>query len=108
MYEGIKILDLNLKEQGIIKVPFDSEPHGLAIDEKNQKLYVGQPGRDSIGEYSILKRKNMVKWGSCVGKKPFFYFLNPLVATDIDDQSSFKIAELLFKKKIFGKKAKFI
>ncbi len=58
---------------------------------------------------SILKRKNMVKWGSCVGKKPFFYFLNPLVATDIDDQSSFKIAELLFKKKIFGlNKKKFI
>lgn len=58
---------------------------------------------------SILKRKDMVKWGSCVGKKPFFYFLNPLVATDIDDQSSFKIAELLFKKKIFGlNKKKFI
>jgi len=35
--------------------------------------------------------------------------LNPLVATDIDDQSSFKIAELLFKKKIFGlNKKKFI
>ena len=59
MYEGIKILDLNLKEQGIIKVPFDSEPHGLAIDEKNQILYVGQPGRDSIGEYSILKKKKI-------------------------------------------------
>ncbi len=51
---------------------------------------------------SILKRKDMVKWGSCVGKKPFFYFLNSLVATDIDDQSSFKIAELLYKNKIFG------
>ena len=58
---------------------------------------------------SILKRKDMVKWGSCVGKKPFFYFLNSLVATDIDDQSSFKIAELLYKKKIFGlKRKKFI
>ena len=58
---------------------------------------------------SILKRKDMIKWGSCVGKKPFFYFLNSLVATDIDDQSSFKIAELLYKKKIFGlKRKKFI
>lgn len=58
---------------------------------------------------SILKRKDMVKWGSCVGKKPFFYFLNSLVATDIDDQSSFKIAELLYKKKLFGlKRKKFI
>ena len=58
---------------------------------------------------SILKRKDMIKWGSCVGKKPFFYFLNSLVATDIDDQSSFKIAELLYKKKLFGlKRKKFI
>ena len=57
---------------------------------------------------SILKRKDMVKWGSCVGKKPFFYFLNSLVATDIDDQSSFKIAELLYKKNIWIKRKKFI
>ena len=58
---------------------------------------------------SILKRKDMVKWGSCVGKKPFFYFLNSLVATDIDDQPSFQIAELLYKNKLFGlKKEKFI
>ena len=55
---------------------------------------------------SILKRKDMIKWGSCVGKKPFFYFLNSLVATDIDDQSSFKIAELLYKKNIWIKKKK--
>ena len=58
---------------------------------------------------SILKRKDMVKWGSCVGKKPFYYFLNSLFSKDIDDQSSFKIAELLYKKKIFGlKRKKFI
>ena len=56
-----------------------------------------------------LKRKDMVKWGSCVGKKPFFYYLNSLVATDIDDQSSFQIAELIYKNKLFGlKKKKFI
>ena len=58
---------------------------------------------------SILKRKDMVKWGSCVGKKPYFYKLNSLVATDIDDQYSFKIAELLYKNKLFGlKKNRFI
>ena len=39
-------------------------------------------------------------------KKTFFYFLNSLVATDIDDQSSFKIAELLYKKNIWIKKKK--
>ena len=58
---------------------------------------------------SILRRKDMVKWGSCVGKKPYFYNLNPLVATDIDDHYSFKIAELLYKNKLFGlKKNRFI
>ena len=54
---------------------------------------------------SILKRKDMVKWGSCVGKT-FFYFLNSLVATDIDDQSSFKIVELFLQKIIWIKKKK--
>ena len=24
---------------------------------------------------SILRRKNMIRWGSCVGEKPYFYFL---------------------------------
>ncbi len=58
---------------------------------------------------SILRRKNMIRWGSCVGEKPYFYFLNPLVATDIDDYQSFKIAELLYVNKLFGlKKKKFI
>ena len=58
---------------------------------------------------SILSRKNMIKWGSCVGRKPFFYFLNSLVATDIDDYQSFKLAEILFVNKLFGlKKNKFI
>ena len=51
----------------------------------------------------------MVKWGSCVGKKPYFFKLNSLVATDIDDHYSFKIAELLYKNKLFGlKKDRFI
>lgn len=58
---------------------------------------------------SILSRKDMIKWGSCVGKNPFFYFLNALVATDIDDYQSFKLAEILYQNKLFGlKKNKFI
>lgn len=48
---------------------------------------------------SILKRKNMIKWESCVGKKPFFFYLNPLVAIDIDDMDSFKLSEIIFKNK---------
>ena len=37
------------------------------------------------------------------------HFLNPLVATDIDDYQSFKLAEILYQNKLFGlKKNKFI
>ena len=48
----------------------------------------------------------MIKWGSCVGKNPFFYFLNALVATDIDDYQSFKLAEILYQKQTFWAKKK--
>ena len=42
-------------------------------------------------------------------QNPFFYFLNALVATDIDDYQSFKLAEILYQNKLFGlKKNKFI
>ena len=27
---------------------------------------------------NILKRQNMINWGSCVGKSPYFYFLDKL------------------------------
>ena len=48
---------------------------------------------------SILKRKKMIKWGSCVGKKPKFFYLNPLLALDIDDQFTFDLCETIYKKK---------
>ncbi len=46
---------------------------------------------------NILKKKDLIKWGSCVGKKPFFFSLNPLVATDIDNQNNFDFCEYIFK-----------
>ena len=46
----------------------------------------------------------MIKWGSCVGKKPYFFKTDPLIATDIDDKVSFKLAEILYKKKKILKK----
>ena len=46
--------------------------------------------------------------GSCVGRKPFFYFLNSLVATDIDDYQSFKLAEILCEQIIWLEENKFI
>ena len=55
---------------------------------------------------NILKRKNMVKWGSCVGKKPKFFFVNPILSIDIDDNNSFKLSEIIHKNKLLGIKKK--
>ncbi len=53
---------------------------------------------------NILKRKNMIKWRSCVGKKPYFFITNSLVSIDIDDYETFQLAEILYKKKSIIKK----
>ena len=49
---------------------------------------------------NILKRKNLEKWGSCVGKKPFFYILDSITAMDIDNKIDFDICDYLYKKKV--------
>jgi len=49
---------------------------------------------------SILKRADMISWGSCVGKSPFFYYLNKLEAWDIDNQEDFDFCEMIYKKKV--------
>ena len=46
---------------------------------------------------NILKREKLIKWGSCVGKKPFFYILDNLVAKDIDNPQDFKFCEHIYK-----------
>ena len=48
---------------------------------------------------NILKKKDLIKWGSCVGKKPFFYELDPELAIDIDNQQQFDFCEMIYKKK---------
>ncbi len=55
---------------------------------------------------NILKRKNMVKWGSCVGKNPKFFFVNPIISIDIDDSNSFKLSEIIYKNNLLGIKKK--
>ena len=52
---------------------------------------------------NILKREDMIKWRSCVGKKPYFFITNPLIAIDIDDQATFRLAEILYKEKYLKK-----
>ena len=39
---------------------------------------------------NILNKDNLVKWGSCVGKKPFFYILDSITAKDIDNPVDFE------------------
>ena len=49
---------------------------------------------------NILRRKDLIKRGSCVGKKPYFYKLDPILSTDIDNQHNFDFCEMVFSKKI--------
>ena len=37
-------------------------------------------------------------------KNPFFFITNPLIAIDIDDQASFRLAEILYKERYILKK----
>ena len=46
---------------------------------------------------NILKRKNLIKEGTCVGKKPYFYILNNIDAMDIDNLKDFIFCETVFK-----------
>lgn len=48
---------------------------------------------------NILSRKNLEKWGSCVGKNPYFFFVDPIDGTDIDEQHNFDFCEMLYKKR---------
>ena len=48
---------------------------------------------------NILKRKNLIKWGSCVGNNPYFYKLDPVISTDIDQKHNFDFCEMIYKQK---------
>ena len=45
---------------------------------------------------NILKKKDLIKWGSCVGKKPYFFILDSLTAKDIDTQEDFDFCESVY------------
>jgi len=60
MLKGIVILDKNFKQIKLINIQKNSEPHGITIDQNTKKLYLSQPGRDSIAAYS-LKTNKLVK-----------------------------------------------
>lgn len=47
---------------------------------------------------NILKRNDMIKWGSLVGLKPLYITLDSEISIDIDFQSDFDYCEYLFRK----------
>lgn len=49
---------------------------------------------------NIMKKKDLIKWGSCVGKKPYFYILDTLQAKDIDNPADFLFCQEIFKRKL--------
>ena len=49
---------------------------------------------------NILKRQDMIKWGSCVGSNPYFYLLDPVISTDVDFQWNFDFCEMMYKKRL--------
>ena len=53
---------------------------------------------------NILNRQDMIRWGSCVGKSPYFYYLNKLESWDIDTQEDFDFCEMIYNKKKFLQK----
>tara|TARA_B100001057_G_C22831196_1_gene943465 strand:+ start:132 stop:797 length:666 start_codon:yes stop_codon:yes gene_type:complete len=50
---------------------------------------------------NLLTREQMIKWGSCVGNRPFFFIKDKLSSWDIDDMIDFKFCEFIYSKKEF-------
>jgi len=46
---------------------------------------------------NVLKRIDLINWGSCVGEKPYFHLCNPIVSWDIDVQEDFDFCESVYK-----------
>ena len=53
MLRGLVWLDHNFKEIKSINLQPNCEPHGLCFDADNNRVFVGQPGRDSVGVYNL-------------------------------------------------------
>lgn len=47
---------------------------------------------------NVLKKGDMIKWGSLVGNNPHFLYLDPVISTDVDFQCNFDFCEMIHKK----------
>ncbi len=48
---------------------------------------------------NISRRKDMVKWGSCVGNNPYFFYLDRVTSADVDFQEDFDFCEMIYKQR---------
>lgn len=54
MLRGLVVLDADFKSERVLVLPPNSEPHGAHYDPASNCVFVGQPGRDSVGVYDML------------------------------------------------------
>ena len=47
---------------------------------------------------NLLRRENMIRWGSCVGENPYFFVLDQITSWDIDFQVDFDFCESIYQK----------
>ncbi len=57
MLKGLVLLDADFNQLETLSLAGNSEAHGLFYDAATDRVYVGQPGRDSIAIYSLKDRK---------------------------------------------------
>lgn len=48
---------------------------------------------------NILRREDMVTWGSCVGNRPCFYMLDQVTSSDIDFPWDFAFCEMIYRQR---------
>ena len=49
---------------------------------------------------NILKRNDMIEWGSTVGSSPYFFVCDHVESSDVDYQHDFDFCELLYKSSV--------
>ena len=48
---------------------------------------------------NILQRKDLIRWGSCVGEFPYFFIRDPVESWDIDFQLDFDFCQMIYEKR---------
>lgn len=77
----------------------DNKPHNFSLDKvpRSQDL----PDISALNfAVNILKKDTMIAQSHVVGKKPLFYTIDTLEATDIDEILDFEFAEFMYLKRL--------